>query len=198
MIGLDFVDRVAELSALAEEAERASCGDPRIVQLSGPAGIGKSALAGAFLAGRPELTRVHVAGAEDETGMHLGVADALLRLLAARAGHGEDHTGAAIDNPLARGGDLIEYLALAQRRGTVAVIVDQLDWVDPASVAALAFAFRRLNGERILIILIGREEMPPDTCRRPASRRGEADRLGVAAAHGLHRGRALPARAYRW
>jgi DNA-binding NarL/FixJ family response regulator len=163
MTKLAFVARVAELSALAEEAERASRGDPRIVQLSGPAGIGKSTLADVFLAGRPEMTRVDVAGAEDETGVHLGVADALLRVLAARAGHRVHASEQAGDSPLARGADLIEYLALVQRGSTVAVIVEELDWVDQASVVALAFAFRRLSSERILIILIGREEVPPGT-----------------------------------
>lgn len=33
-----------------------------------------------------------------------------------------------------------------------------LDWVDPASLVALTFALRRLNGDRILALLIGRKE----------------------------------------
>ena len=34
-----FVNRAEELSALAKEADRASRGEPRVVHLSGPAGL---------------------------------------------------------------------------------------------------------------------------------------------------------------
>jgi len=93
MTGFSFVNRVTELAALTEEAERAGRGDPRVVQLTGPAGMGKSALAEVFLETHPELTRVMVAGAEVEAGVHLGVADTLMRCLAARAGNCEPLPG---------------------------------------------------------------------------------------------------------
>jgi predicted ATPase len=89
-----FVNRVEELSALAEAADRASRGESRVVHLTGPAGIGKTALIDAFLGEHAELVGVAVAGAEVEAGMHLGVAGALLqpdtplgRLLAGPRGH---------------------------------------------------------------------------------------------------------------
>jgi ATP/maltotriose-dependent transcriptional regulator MalT len=160
-----FVNRVGELSALAEEADRASRGEPRVVHLSGPAGIGKSALIDVFLAAHGELATVAVTGAEAEAGVHLGVADTLLRGLAVGAGLTADPASAAARaDPLACGVALVELLGLIQSPDrVVAVVVDDLHWVDPASIVALAFAFRRLNTDRILAVLVGREEARPDT-----------------------------------
>ena len=162
MSGLSFVNRATELAALAEEAQRASHGEPRIVHLSGPAGMGKSALVDAFLSSHPELSRVTVAGAEQEAGVHLGVADTLLRVLAARAGEGDPLTGPVSTNPLSRGAALLEYLTRARRdHRDLSVVIDELDWVDQSSMISLAFAFRRLNTGHILTILIGRADLQP-------------------------------------
>jgi DNA-binding NarL/FixJ family response regulator len=187
MKSLEFVNRVAELSALAEEAQRACRGDPRIVHLSGPAGMGKSALIEAFLAGHPGLARVTVAGAEHEAGVHLGVADTLLRALAARVRQGDPATVPESTNPLARGAALLEYLTRTRRdHATLAVVVDELDWVDQASMVAFAFAFRRLNSERMLAILIGRADPLPGSplgriVNGTRGRRIGVDGLGLAA-----------------
>ena len=187
MTGARFVNRVAELSALAEEAARACRGDPRIVQVSGPAGVGKSALVNAFLAGHPELARAVVAGAEAEAGVHLGVADALLHAVGAGAGQRDIAAGPLTANPLAHGAALVGYLTRAQRvNGALALVVDEFDWADQASVTALTFAFRRLHTEPILAILIGREEPQPGTplgriIDGPRGRRITVAGLGVGA-----------------
>jgi DNA-binding NarL/FixJ family response regulator len=160
-----FVNRCRELSALAAEAARVSRGESRVIHVSGLAGIGKTALVSAFLNDHPELAEIRVAGSEHEAGMHLGVAEALLRALATRGGSraGPPRSAAELD-PLACGVALVQHLGLAQGSdGVVALVVDNLDWVDPASLVALAFALRRLNADRILAILIGREEAQPDT-----------------------------------
>jgi DNA-binding CsgD family transcriptional regulator len=105
-----------------------------------------------------------VAGAEAEAGVHLGVAEALLRALAARAGLTADPavTLGGTD-PLACGVALVELLGLAQGSdGVAAVVVDDFQWVDSASVVALAFALRRLNSDRILAVFAGREEVTPE------------------------------------
>ncbi len=160
-----FVNRADELSALAEEADRASRGEPRIVHLIGPAGIGKSALVAAFLAAHSEPAGVLVGGAGAEAGVHLGVADALLRALAGQAElSAHPALGAVAADPLACGVALVELLGLVQGPGFVVVIVvDDLHWVDPASIVALAFALRRLNTDRILAVLAGREDAQPDS-----------------------------------
>ena len=160
-----FVDRVNELSALAREADLAFHGEPRVVYLSGPAGIGKSALVHRFLAQHTGLVEVLGAGAEAEEGMHLGVARTLLRVLAARVGAATDAAfGAGGTDPLACGAALVELLGLVQDYGqVVAVVVDDLQWVDPRSLVALAFALRRLSTDRILTVVAGREDVLPDT-----------------------------------
>jgi DNA-binding CsgD family transcriptional regulator len=159
-----FVNRRDELSVLGEEAGRAFQGEPRVVYLRGAAGVGKTALIERFLADHAELRPVVVAGAEAEADVHLGVAEALVRALAARA---EMMADPAVtlggSDPLACGVALVELLGLAQGSdGGIAVVVDDLQWVDPASVVALAFAFRRLNSDRILAVLAGREEITPE------------------------------------
>jgi DNA-binding NarL/FixJ family response regulator len=159
-----FVNRVRELSVLAEEADRASRGEPRVVYVSGTPGIGKTALVNAFLEHHPKLLRVLVAGAEAETAMHLGVAKALRQALAAHAGQPADPAMDLGTDPLACGAALVGLLGLAQgRQRVIALVVDDLDWLDPASVVALAFALRRLNTDRILTVLAGRGEIQPDT-----------------------------------
>ena len=156
-----FVNRVGELSALSAEAIRAAQGEPRVVHVNGPAGIGKTALIDRFLGRHTDLAAILVAGAEAEAGVHLGVAEALLRGLAVRAGQ----TGAAAEvDPLACGVALVQQLGLVQGPdGAVALIVNDFDWVDPASTVALAFAIRRLTADRILTVLIGRAEIDPET-----------------------------------
>jgi DNA-binding NarL/FixJ family response regulator len=160
-----FVNRVGELSALTEEVARAASGESRVVHICGPAGIGKTALVGTFLNGHPEPAGIRVAGSEHETGVHLGVAETLLRTIAVRGGWPAGPASSAASlHPLACGMALLHQLGLAQRgNGVVTLIVDNLEWVDPASLVALAFALRRLSADRILVILIGREETPPDT-----------------------------------
>ena len=160
-----FVNRVGELYALAEEAARSSGGESRVVHVCGPAGIGKTALVSAFLNDHPELAGIQVAGSEHEAGMHLGVADTLLRTLAIRGGRpiNPASSGTEVD-PLAYGVALVQHVGLAQGgSGVVTLIVDNLDWVDQTSLLALAFALRRLTADGILAILIGREEAKPDT-----------------------------------
>src|SRR5215469_2973276 len=159
-----FINRRGELSVLSEEAGRAFQGEPRIVYLRGAPGMGKTALIERFLADHAELRPVVVAGAEAEADVHLGVAEALVRALAARAGLAADPAAMlGGSDPLACGVALVELLGLAQGSdGGIAVVVDDLQWVDSASVVALAFALRRLNGDRILAVLAGREEVTPE------------------------------------
>ena len=111
-----FVNRRAELSILAEEADRVSQGETRIVHLTGPAGIGKTAIANVFSGENSKLLTVRVAGAEVEAGVHLGLADALHRALASRAGlNASLGTRAGDADPLAYGAALVELLNLVQR-----------------------------------------------------------------------------------
>jgi DNA-binding NarL/FixJ family response regulator len=155
-----FVNRVDELSSLATEASRSSRGEARVVHLSGPAGIGKTALAARFLADHAQLIPVQVAGAEAEAGIHLGLAEALLRALCAQAGM----TAAPPADPLSCGAAVVELLGITQgHNGVVAVVVDDLQWADPASILALTFALRRLISDRVLTLLIGQDEIDPGT-----------------------------------
>lgn len=160
-----FVNRQSELASLAEEAARVSGGESRVVHVCGPAGIGKSALVSTFLNAHPELTGIPVTGSEHEAGVHLGVAETLLRTLSARSGLAAGRAGSAAEtDSLACGVALVQHMGLAQRDNSVlTLVVNNLDWVDPASLMALTFALRRLNGDRILALLIGRKEPQPDT-----------------------------------
>src|SRR5215831_16979996 len=110
-----FINRRGELSVLSEEAGRAFRGEPRVVYLCGAAGMGKTALIERFLAEHEELRPAVVAGAEAEADVHLGVAEALVRALAACTGlTGDPAVMPGGSDPLACGVALVELLGLAQ------------------------------------------------------------------------------------
>ena len=73
-----FVGRTAELDALAGAYVRARGGQPGVVWVEGPAGIGKTALVRAFLATVPSLV-LWASGDEDEMTLPWGVLAQLAR-----------------------------------------------------------------------------------------------------------------------
>ena len=54
------------------------------------------------------------------------------------------------------GAALLDVLGTLQQRGTVAVVVDDLQWADLPSARALLFALRRLRQDNILVLLASR------------------------------------------
>lgn len=134
-----LIDREAELGALAA-ALAASAPAPRLVVVEGPAGIGKTALIERALE-RAGAVRVLRAGGERvEQRLALGLLDLLLRQA--------QEPGIAADAGLAAAG--ARLLGLLERIDVL--VLDDAQWADAASLAALVYALRRLaGGGRVLV-----------------------------------------------
>ena len=206
--------RDAELGVLAAFFDRAEA--PAALVLEGDAGIGKSTLwlAGVEAARERGLRVVVSRPAEAERGLaHTGLGDLFEDLL--------DDVLPALSTPRRRALEvalLLEEEAdqidprtlgvavrnaleiLAAERSLV-LAVDDVQWLDPSSSSALAFALRRLDGQSVFLLLAHRlgevAETPGLEQAIPAGRveRMRVGPLSLGAIHGLlqaHLGLKLP------
>nr|WP_188191734.1 AAA family ATPase [Nonomuraea sp. SYSU D8015] len=159
-----FVGRCRELAVLHAQLGRACEGRSSLVVLEGPAGIGKTALAGEFLSAIENAVVLDVSGEEGEAELPYGVLgqlsaqfEPLPEALASLPGPG----AAAQPDPLVVGAALLELLGRLQRTSPVVIAVDGAGWADLPSLHALTFALRRLRTDRVLTLLIARESDDP-------------------------------------
>ncbi|WP_302893144.1 helix-turn-helix transcriptional regulator [Actinomadura luzonensis] len=161
-----FVGRSRELAVLHAQLGRAAEGRSALVVLEGPAGIGKTALAGEFLSAIENAVVLDVSGEEGEAELPYGVLGQLapqvhplpepLARLAA-----PEHALAGPPDPLVVGAALLELLGQVQRGAPVVMAVDGAGWADLPSLHALTFALRRLRTDRVMALLIVRESDDP-------------------------------------
>ena len=170
---MTFVGRSCELAFLAAELEAAEAGRSRLVLIQGPAGIGKSLLLRHFVSSTAGAV-VWAAGHEAEAGLASGL---VTRLLSA-AGQFEPIEGSPSDatqESTALGPALLSRLRDLGTRSPVVMVIDDLQWADSDSVAALVFALRRLSPEPVLSILVAREACSvPSLLRRIVSDEGRS------------------------
>ena len=184
---MELHGREAERAAIAALLERAHEGRSGELLISGAAGIGKTALL-ADAAERADGLRVlRASGAEAEAelpfaGLHqllapvLDLAAGLPGPQAAALERALGVAGGAAPEPLLLGAGALGLLAEA---APALVLVDDLQWLDPASVAALGFAVRRLEAEGIAVLLAARDDLAPTGL--PECRLGPLDREAAAA-----------------
>lgn len=60
-------------------------------------------------------------------------------------------------DPLTVGAPLLDVLGMRQQAGVVGIVLDDAHWADAASLQALVFVLRRLQPDRVLVGLGGRE-----------------------------------------
>jgi AAA ATPase-like protein len=154
-----FVGREQELTALTAALGGVSAGEPRFVLIQGAAGIGKSSLISEFLAGQENLPVVTASGEESEAYLPYGLVH---QLAASGARISPDALGGldllsrgpprADADPLAVGVELLALISSLQGSDVVAVVIEDLQWMDLASAHALLFAFRRLSVDRVLVL----------------------------------------------
>ena len=160
-----FVGRPAELVELQRCAAKAKSGDPQLVFVEGVPGIGKTSLLAQFATTLSGWRQIVVAGYEDEKRLPFGV---LTRLLSAGRPPGSGVVRPAeqlMVDPIVLGAELLQLLGELEQSAPVAIVIDDAPWADPQSLRALTFALRRLQVERVLVVLTMRSkevsQLPP-------------------------------------
>ncbi len=161
--------RRAECDMLDNLLQDARRGHSGYLVLAGEAGIGKTALL-RYTAERAHEARIlQVRGVETESGMAYAGLHALIypvrRHVHLLSGPQRDALGAALglsggERPsrfLVAAG-VVELLATLAEEQTVLCLVDDAQWIDQQSLGALAFAVRRLRGDRIAMVFALRTE----------------------------------------
>jgi DNA-binding CsgD family transcriptional regulator/tetratricopeptide (TPR) repeat protein len=151
-----FVGRAVELGLLEGEVGRVRAGEPRIVLIEGPAGIGKTALLRQVLRRTRPCRVLEASGDEAETLLHYGILDQLLVGLPGR----EEIMDGPMGDPLAVGAHLLQVIGGAHPDGPLIIVVDDAHWADAASLRALIFALRRLQVEEVLALFVARDDAP--------------------------------------
>jgi DNA-binding NarL/FixJ family response regulator len=167
-----LVGRDGELAVLRDAVSTAAGGVPTVVCIEGPAGVGKTALLEAFL----DAHAGHAVGADEhDRDVSLGVVDQLLRVLDPERGGVPDDAGADV---IAAGAALLDRIGgVDPPDGSPVVLgIEDVHWCDAASLDAIAFAWRRLAGDRVLLVVTTRppgdgEPPPPAAFARLVARR---------------------------
>ncbi|MFY9929667.1 MAG: AAA family ATPase, partial [Streptosporangiaceae bacterium] len=164
-----FVGRSAELAQVAEVVARAGAGDPWLVSIEGDPGVGKTSLARRCLAGIPDLRVLWARAAQAETDLDFGIVGQLLRAAGdvTRPVFVADGNGSSASS-FAAGAYLLKVVGDQGAAGPVAIVVDDLQWADSRSVAALTFMLRRLSVDPVIAVMIyrGDQDRPDEAARR--------------------------------
>jgi DNA-binding CsgD family transcriptional regulator len=148
-----FVGRESELAVLRAAWQSAAGGSARVVAIEGDPGIGKTALVETLLAGISAPV-VRVAGVSADSKYPWRILDEMTRRLARARPEGRPGSMDPLASPSFVGQGLTEGL---QATGEVALLVDDAQWADRASMAALQYSARRLRDDPVLLILAYRQ-----------------------------------------
>ncbi|WP_378023372.1 AAA family ATPase [Actinomycetospora rhizophila] len=155
MTGPVFVGRRGPLAVVEQAWEDARTGRPAVVWVEGEAGAGKTAFLARAAAGRRAAAVLTATGDAAESGLAHGLLDQVVAGLP--SGILERFPLLRPDrapraDPLAVGADLLGALGAVPDDDPVLVVLDDVQWADPASVRALVFALRRLRHDRVLVL----------------------------------------------
>jgi DNA-binding CsgD family transcriptional regulator/tetratricopeptide (TPR) repeat protein len=178
-----LLERESELAAIVAGLERSRCGEGSVLWIEGPAGTGKSTLldACAALAIDAGFRPFRARAAQVERGMPHGVVRQLFDVLVAAAD--EDERRVALSGPAAAAvglfGDLLASIppvtsdaSMAMQHALywlaanlalerpVALLIDDAQWADEASLDWLRYLSRRIDGVPIIAVLAWRSGEP--------------------------------------
>jgi DNA-binding CsgD family transcriptional regulator len=159
-----FVGRRAELALLRAKLDEARSGRPRTVLIEGPPGIGKTVLVDRFVRESADVQVLPASGEESESLLTYGVVDQLLRrarLDEPAAPTAEKLRASATEDHITTGARLLDLLGELQEQAPVVLVVDDAHWADLPSLKALLFALRRLVADRVLALIVVRDEHSP-------------------------------------
>ena len=162
----DLIGRRAEAERLMAAMGEAEAGVSRCLVVRGPPGSGKTALLGAaaVVAGTRGHRTVAISGHEADRELAYTALGELAgpfleqladmhpaRAAALRAALGV--SGEALGDRFTTGAATLELLAAASEAQPLTIVVDDVQWIDAASLDVIAFVARRLTGERLLMLL---------------------------------------------
>jgi DNA-binding CsgD family transcriptional regulator len=198
----EIVGREEELASLRAFFEQAE-GGPRALLLQGEPGIGKSTLwlAGVEEARRRDLRVLSSRPAEAERGLaHAGLGDLfdgvlgdVLPTLAPPRRHAlevallvaEAHEDPVDHRALAVA--VRDVLDVLSDREPVVVAVDDVQWLDPSSARALAFALRRLGEKKVHVLLARRLVVEAEASELESALPSERVEIGPLSVGAVHR-----------
>jgi DNA-binding CsgD family transcriptional regulator len=162
-----LVGRDPQRAAIAALLDAARAGRGGALVVRGVAGSGKSTLLADALATAEHLRVLRTSGVESESPLAFAALQRLLWPLRARL---EDlpppqraALGAALGETEGEGDRFLAFLgtlsllADAAEQAPVLVVVDDAHWLDDVSAAALLFAARRLQAERVALLFAARD-----------------------------------------
>jgi DNA-binding NarL/FixJ family response regulator len=163
---LGLIGRVSEQARLDELLEAARSGRSGALVVRGEPGVGKTSLLD-YAASRASGFRVlRTLGAESESDLAFSGLLELLRPVAKRADDLPEVQGRALEAALGGSGEVHRFAVYAATLGVVALVaedepvlcmMDDAQWVDPASSEALLFTARRLADEGVVILFGARD-----------------------------------------
>ena len=166
-IGRVLGGREPERARIAASVEAARSGSGGALVVRGVAGSGKSTLLADAVANLPGTTVLRTSGVESESPLAFAALQRLLWPLRARVDALPPPQQAALRAALGEAegeGDrflaflgTLSLLADAGEEAPVVAVVDDAHWLDDASSAALLFAARRLEAERVVLLFGARE-----------------------------------------
>jgi DNA-binding CsgD family transcriptional regulator len=173
----ELLERDDELHVLGTLVEQAAGGDGRVGLIEGPPGIGKTRLVAAArrLAAEAGMRCLSARGSPIERAFPFGVMRQLFEpALAADAGEvfagparlverllsGEGEPPGTGSGPFAVYHGLYWLTANLSATGSLALLVDDLHWCDPPSLAAVEYLGRRLEGLPVLMVIASRAHEP--------------------------------------
>ena len=160
-----FVGRAAQRAQVAEVVARAEAGQPWLVAIEGDPGVGKTALVRRCLAEAAGLRVLQARASLPEADLDFGIVDQLLRPTGEAVLTAET---SAPTSSFAVGARLLEVIGEQLATGALAIVIDDLQWVDRKSAEALTFMLRRLSVDPVLAIMTYRR--PGDLLDEPAQR----------------------------
>jgi hypothetical protein len=170
--------RDVERARLAALVASAGAGRAAVLVLLGDPGVGKSALLDDLIATAGVRVLV-TTGVASEAPLPFAALHRLLRPVLAwdrlpppqaralRVAFG--HEDGALVEPFLVGVATLSVLTEAADDGPVLCVVDDAHWLDPASAAALLFAARQLQADRVAMVFAGRDDDAGAGVFRPES-----------------------------
>ncbi|MFF6983839.1 AAA family ATPase [Streptomyces sp. NPDC008343] len=151
----EIVGRSDELAQLAAAAETVRSRGAQIFFLSGPAGIGKTALTQAFCSTLPDFRLLSVSGVPTERYIKYAAVNRVIQ--AAHSGQSLDLRRMTLvqenSTVMAAGGALIDVLDDFRENSPLVFVLEDAHFVDTYSLRALGFSILRMTHDQIMAVI---------------------------------------------